>query len=201
MTDDQLHELRNLISSKKVFQKLMLNESPKSLDPDPWVSNYAYVTKAEDEYFCRRVAEISGEGYKVPRVVALMRSVDDPEGIVSQFHNIHIDSRHSDKTLIVLEGTGEYPIFACTGWSDFTIIEKLEIQLRTITATIIEKLKIRSLQFKFTGKLPERLEKKVYSGTVYYDNPGAFIKFNNMLPHHSHIHPTQFSVLLQIVYT
>lgn len=196
-----MNTLIALIEKQPKLQKLLYHDHFNNIDKDPWKSNYGFVTKHENEKFCNQVAKLVGESNKKPRVVAIMRGIKDPQKIIKPFHNIHIDSRFSDKTLVVLKGSGKYPIFAHTYWNDFNLLEKMNLIIRQIIASLIEKFKIRKLQFKFTGTLPKSISNKVYKGKVKHDIPGEVIKFNNMLPHHSHMQPTEFNVLLQIVYT
>jgi len=182
------------------FKSLIENVDPSTLDPDPWVSNFASISYSEDPKFCDKVSKLLKES-KTPLFVALMRSVDDPKKIISPFHPVHVDSRKSDKTLMVLAGSGDYPVFAKIKWEDTNLLERLYIHCLHFVLHIIENLRLRPLQGKLSHFLSNGLHQKVYNGIIYYDDINdELIKFNNMLPHHSHPLPTRYSLLLQVVY-
>ena len=201
LTREETAALIHLLSTNEILRPLLSNVPPESINRNPWDSNYAAVTRHQDPEFCMRVSEAIGAPGRLPKSVAIMRSLADPDKIIDPFHKIHIDSRISDKTLVVLCGSGSYTIFTDTVWNDFSYIERLELLCRQALAQLIETVKLRSLQFRFTHGLPDRITRKVYTGRLYRALPGAVIKFNNMLPHHSHRRPTEFSVMLQVVYT
>lgn len=201
LTREETAALIRLLSANEILRPLLSNVSPESVNRNPWDSNYAAVTRHEDPEFCMSISEAIGAAGRMPKSVAIMRSLDDPDKVIDPFHDIHIDSRISDKTLVVLRGSEGYTIFTDTSWDDFSFVERLELLFRQALAQLIETVKLRSLQFRFTHGLPERLARKVYTRRLYRALPGAVIKFNNMLPHHSHRRPTEFSVLLQVVYT
>ena len=102
---------------------------------------------------------------------------------------------------MILAGESDYPVFAKINWKEIKFYEKLYIRMMHILLFLIEKFRLRFLQGKISHNLPDQIKDKVYSGTVYQNRvTGEFIKFDNMLPHHSHPLPTQYSVLLQVVY-
>ena len=197
-------ELANLVMEKvKAHPKLKHlteNAEPETLEEDPWLSNFAFVSFDEDPEFCRAISAILNEG-KRPLFVAIMRSVNDPNRLLLPFHDVHLDSRKSDKTLMILAGDSNYPVFSKINWRDTSIFEKLYIHILQGILMIIEKLRIRFAQGKLSHRLPKKIKEKIYSGTVYSNRvTGELIKFDNMLPHHSHPLPTEYSVLLQVVY-
>lgn len=201
MTPEETAALVRLLSANEILRPLLSNVAPDSVNRNPWDSNYAAVTCHQDPEFCRTISEAIRAPGRMPKSVAIMRSLADPDEIIDPFHDIHIDSRISDKTLIVLCGSGSYTIFTDTVWDDFSFVERLELLCRQALAQLIEIVKLRSLQFRFTHALPNRLARKAYTGRFYRALPGTVIKFNNMLPHHSHRRPTEFSLMLQVVYT
>jgi hypothetical protein len=182
------------------FKTIIKNVDPSNLDPNPWVSNFVMVEYSKDPEFCDSIAELLNEG-KPPLFVAIMRSVNDPDALIAPFHAIHVDSRKSEKTLMVLDGDPEYSVFAKTEWTDFNFYEKIVIKLFHIVLYMIEKLRLRFMQSKISHRLPNNIKNKVYKKMVYKNIVnGNCIKFNNMLPHHSHPLPTKYSLLLQVVY-
>lgn len=197
----KLNELITTLKTKHKFNNLLTNEDPKKLLKDPWSSNFELIKFDEDPVFCQKIADLLNEGEKQPRIVAIMRSVDDPTKLVDAFHSIHIDSRKSDKTLFVLSGNGEYPVFSQTELNDFNFIEKIELYFRELLGYSFQKIKLYKLQEFFTHSLSQRLKGKVYKSKISMNIPGTKIKFNNMLPHHSHPRPTKYSLLLQVVYS
>lgn len=201
LTPERIEDLIRLLSENQNLRPFLEDAPLSSVGFDPWESNYAAVTRKDNESFCREIAKLIGEGDKIPKSVALMRSLDDPLQKIDQFHNIHIDSRFSDKTLIVVKGDESYTVFTDTDWSQFSFAERVELLIRQLVAELIEKLKLTSLQFKYTNFLPARLTEKAYKKKNYNAIPGTVIKFNNMLPHHSHRRPTKFTVVLQVVYS
>jgi hypothetical protein len=193
-------EILKLVKLNSKLSPLTLNVDPTSIDVNPWTSNFAFVSFDEDEEFCRNIAQLLGEN-KNPKFVAIMRSVRDPQKLIKPFHAIHMDSRQSDKTLMVLAGDPDYSVFAKTEWSNFSISQRLVISATRLLLVLIETLKLKFLQGRLSHRLPVAIRKKVYKSNIFKNKvTGELIKFNNMLPHHSHPQPTQFSVLLQVVY-
>lgn len=193
-------KILGLLKEHPKFKNLLVNIDPLSLDTDPWKSNFSSVTYSEDPIFCGNIGTLLNEG-KTPHLVAIMRSVDDPDEIIEQFHGIHVDSRKSDKSLLALAGSSDYSIFAMIDWKQVNLFEKLYIWGLHVLLYLIERLRLRPLQGRLSHNLPNSIRRKVYDGVVYKAAAtGELIKFNNMLPHHSHPLPTQFSLLLQVVY-
>ena len=116
-------EILKLVKLNSKLSPLTHTVEPESIDVDPWSSNFAFVSFDEDEEFCKNISQLLGEN-KNPKFVAIMRSVRDPQKLIKPFHPIHIDSRPSDKTLLVLEGDPDYLVFAKTEWSDFSLLQK-----------------------------------------------------------------------------
>ena len=193
-------QILTLVQEHASLKHLTENVDPSSLDPDPWKSNFAAVPYSKDPQFCDNIAELLGEK-KSPIFVGVMRSVDDPNKMISQFHKVHLDSRKSEKSLMILAGASDYPVFSKIKWEDLNFFERVYIWALQKILYLIEVLRIRPLQSKLSHNLSTGIQKKVYQGVVYKNYvTGEIIKFNNMLPHHSHPLPTQFSVLLQVVY-
>ena len=200
LNSDIAIQILKKVKSHAKLNVMTNNVSPSSLNPDPWISNFAMVSYSEEPEFCDSIANLLNEK-KSPLFVAIMRSVDDPGKQIAPFHSIHIDSRKSNKTLMVLDGDPNYSVFAKTHWTDFNIFEKLFLRSLHVLLFIIEKLRLRFLQGKISHRLPRNIANKVYKNEVYQNIvDGKFIKFNNTLPHHSHPLPTKYSVLLQVVY-
>ena len=192
--------LMNKVQTHSKLKHLTENKDPETLNADPWLSNFAAVSSEEDPDFCEEISSILGE-HKKPLFVAIMRSVDDPTKLISPFHSVHMDSRKSDKTLMILAGDSDYPVFAKINWKEINIYQKIYIRSLQILLFLIEKFRLFFLQGKLSHNLPYKIKDKVYCGTVYQNRvTGELIKFDNMLPHHSHPLPTQYSVLLQVVY-
>lgn len=182
------------------FKHFIDNVDPSTLEPNPWVSNFVIISHNEDPTFCDSVTELLNER-KTAIFIGIMRSVDDPDKLIQPFHPVHVDSRKSDKTLMVLAGSGNYPVFAKLNPHDLSIFEKLYLYFLNFILLVIEQLKLRPLQGKLSHRLFKGLREKVYEGTLYYNDVNSeMIKFNNMLPHHSHPLPTKYSLLLQVVY-
>ena len=189
-----------LLEEHPKFRKFLENVDPLSLDTDPWKSNFSSVSYSDDPKLCENVGALLNEA-KTPLFVGIMRTVDDPNELIEPFHSIHVDSRKSDKTLLVLAGSSDYSIFATIDWKQLNFFQKLYIRGLHLILYLIESLKLRPLQGRLSHHLPNSIRRKVYDGVVYKGvATGELIKFNNMHPHHSHPLPTQFSLLLQVVY-
>ncbi len=193
-------EILGIVKDHPKLGAIMKNVDPTTIDPNPWLSNFTVVQYSEDPNFCDKITGILNEG-KSALFVAIMRSVDDPENLINKFHPIHVDSRFSDKTLMVLDGDPNYQVFSKTEWKDFTYLEKYYIRVMHIILFLIEKLRLSFLQGVISHRLPNVIKRKVYKNFIYKNIvTGEKIKFNNMLPHHSHPQPTKYSLLLQVVY-
>ena len=178
-----------------------VEESPLVLDRDPWKSNFRAVSASDDQDLCESVAGALGFKMGIPRVVALMRGVSDPDKIISPFHGIHIDSRASKKMLIVLIGEGTSPIFAHGTNSRLSIRQRLELVLRITVLKMMQRLGVTYGRNYVTHRLSKNLAACAVADGYICDEPGTVISFNNLRPHHSHPLPTAPSLLLQVVYS
>ena len=202
LESDKIDKILVELEKDKQFCEVLDNANPENLASDPWSSNFRVTSFKENPELCNKISEFLGEDCGVPLYVAVMRSVDDPEEKIKPFHPIHIDTRPSNKTLLVLKGNGDYDIFAKTEFNDFSNLQKLYLILIKVPLFLIENLKLRFLQGYLSHRLPKSIKETVYKSKIYSSSVnGELIKFNNMLPHHSHPSKTKFSVLLQVVYS
>jgi len=199
---ETVSNILDLLKNDTEFCEVLDNCDPQLLDSDPWKSNFRVTSPKENKNLCEKISELLSEECGQPLYVAIMRTVDDPDELIKPFHPIHMDTRPSNKTLLVLKGDGDYDIFAKTERRDFSWLQRAYLDLILVPLFLIEKLKLGFLQGCLSHRLPNSISKKVYESSIYKSNvTGELIKFNNMLPHHSHPTKTKFSVLLQVVYS